>query len=76
MPASTELSPRTTSGPDPATAKSAAIEAVDLKKTYGKGDKAVRALVGIGFSVPAGRVRAARPQRGRKVDYREDSHAP
>jgi ABC-2 type transport system ATP-binding protein len=33
-----------------------AIEAVELVKTYGKGEKAVRALAGIGLSVPAGTV--------------------
>jgi ABC-2 type transport system ATP-binding protein len=32
------------------------IIATDLVKTYGKGDKAVRALAGISFSVPAGSV--------------------
>ncbi|MET9021597.1 ATP-binding cassette domain-containing protein [Actinopolymorpha sp. NPDC004070] len=33
-----------------------AIEAAGLAKTYGSGDKAVRALAGITFSVPAGSV--------------------
>jgi ABC-2 type transport system ATP-binding protein len=33
-----------------------AIEAIDLTKTYGKGGKAVHALAGLGFSVPAGTV--------------------
>jgi ABC-2 type transport system ATP-binding protein len=56
MPASTELPPSTTSRPDPSPRKPAAIEAVDLVKTYGRGEKAVRALAGIGFSVPAGSV--------------------
>lgn len=34
----------------------AAIDAVDLAKTYGKGDKAVAALSGVSFSVPCGSV--------------------
>jgi ABC-2 type transport system ATP-binding protein len=33
-----------------------AIEATDLVKTYGKGDKCVHALSGIGFAVPAGTI--------------------
>ena len=33
-----------------------AIEAAGLTKTYGSGDKAVRALAGISFAVPAGSV--------------------
>lgn len=34
----------------------AAIEVTDLAKTYGKGDKAVRALDGVSFAVPSGTV--------------------
>ncbi|PXY20717.1 ATP-binding cassette domain-containing protein [Prauserella muralis] len=37
-------------------ARRAAIEAADLVRTYGKGDKAVRALSGVGFTVPSGAV--------------------
>ncbi|NED99444.1 ATP-binding cassette domain-containing protein [Phytoactinopolyspora halotolerans] len=40
----------------PPTGSGAAIQAVELTKTYGKGDAAVRALDGVTFSVPAGTV--------------------
>jgi ABC-2 type transport system ATP-binding protein len=55
MSASTEMPPRETAQSQPPPGRPA-IEAVDLVKTYGKGEKAVRALAGIGFRVPAGTV--------------------
>jgi ABC-2 type transport system ATP-binding protein len=54
MPASAELTSPSKSRPPGAT--STAIEAIDLVKSYGKGEKAVLALAGIGFSVPSGAV--------------------
>jgi len=40
--------------PDATMGSDLAIEAVELTKTYGKGDKAVRALSGVSFSVRSG----------------------
>jgi ABC-2 type transport system ATP-binding protein len=57
MSSSTEPKPRrTTQAERPPVTTLEAIRAVDLVKTYGKGEKAVQALGGIGFSVPAGSV--------------------
>ncbi len=42
--------------PTPLPSGRPAIDAAGLTKTYGSGDKAVRALAGIGFAVPAGSV--------------------
>ncbi|AYY14539.1 ATP-binding cassette domain-containing protein [Actinobacteria bacterium YIM 96077] len=44
------VAPESTAPPD------IAVEAIDLTKTYGTGDKAVHALAGISLSVPAGTV--------------------
>ncbi|GAA5001639.1 ATP-binding cassette domain-containing protein [Actinopolymorpha pittospori] len=59
MPAHLPAHPPPALVPDrgPATGAGAyAIEAKDLAKTYGRGDKAVRALSGVSFDVPAGAV--------------------
>ena len=55
-PAATELPPA--DGRRPAPAVSAAVRAVDLRKTYGSGDNAVHALDGVSVDFVAGRFTA------------------